>query len=202
MQQVIAERLVNEGDLPGAVDHYRKALEIDPRLPGVHFELGEAILESSSANPPARAEAQKELEIAVKVDGDTSKTECEFGSIALSQSQLDQARAHYQRAYELNPNEAQAQMGLGKILMIEEKPQEAIRYLRLAVESDPLNGAAHYQLSQAYRRLQMADMANKEMQLFQEIKKTKAQIEELYRQMNRQRKTQTDEAPDNAPSGP
>src|ERR1700722_13049701 len=91
MQQVLAGRLVNEGDLPGAVDHYRKALEIDPRLPGVHFELGEAILESSSASPQARAEAQKELEVAVAVDGDSSKTECEFGSIALSQSELNQA---------------------------------------------------------------------------------------------------------------
>jgi tetratricopeptide (TPR) repeat protein len=202
MQQVIAERLVNEGDLQGAIDHYRKALQIDPRLPGVHFELGEAILESSSSSPQAQAEAQKELEVAVKVDGDTAKTECEFGSIALSQSQLEQARAHYQRAYELNPNEVQAQMGLGKILMIKEKPQEAIQYLRMAIESDPLNGAAHYQLSQAYKRLQMTDMAQKEMHLFQEIKKTKSQIEELYRQMNRRSKPQTDEAPDNAPSGP
>jgi tetratricopeptide (TPR) repeat protein len=200
MQQVIAERLVNEGDLQGAVEHYRKALEIDPRLPGVHFELGEAILESSSSSPQAQAEAQKELEVAVAFDGDSSKTECEFGSIALSQSQLNQAFAHYQRAYELNPNEVQAQLGLGKILMIEEKPQAALKYLRMAVESDPLNGAAHYQLSQAYKHLQMTDMAQKEMHLFQEIKKTKTQIEELYRQMNRQRKPQTDEAPDRAPS--
>jgi tetratricopeptide (TPR) repeat protein len=200
MQQVIAERLVNEGDLRGAIDHYRKALQIDPRLPGVHFELGEAILVSSPSSPQARAEAQKELEIAVTIDGDTSKTECEFGSIALSQSQLDQAFAHYQRAYRLNPNEVQAQMGLGKILMIEEKPREAMQYLRMAVGSDPLNGAAHYQLAQAYKRLQMTDMAHKEMHLFHEIKKTKSQIEELYRQMNRQRKPQTDEGSDNAQS--
>ena len=82
MQQVVAERLINGGDLKGAIDHYRRALEIDPRLPGVHFELGEAILESSPSDAGTQAEAQKELEAAVAVDGDTAKTECEFGRIA------------------------------------------------------------------------------------------------------------------------
>ena len=194
MQQVIAERLVNAGDLKGAIDHYRKALQIDPRLPGVHFELGEAILQSAPGDAGTQAEAQKEFEVALNVDGDSARTECQLGSIALSQSQMDQAFAHYQRAYQINPNEVQAQMGLAKVLMVQEKPKEAIQYLRKAVESDPLNGAAHYQLGIAYRRLQMQDMARKELQLSQEIKKTKDQVEELYRQMNR--KPQADDVPE------
>jgi tetratricopeptide (TPR) repeat protein len=194
MQQVIAEHLVNAGDLKGAIDHYRKALQIDPRLPGVHFELGEAILQSAPGDTGTEVEAQKEFEVALNVDGDSARTECQLGSIALSQSQMDQALAHYQRAYQINPNEVQAQMGLAKVLMVQEKPKEAIQYLRKAVESDPLNGAAHYQLGIAYRRLQMQDMARKELQLSQEIKKTKDQVEELYRQMNR--KPQADDVPE------
>jgi tetratricopeptide (TPR) repeat protein len=193
MQQVIAERLVNVGDVKGAIDHYTKALQIDPRLPGVHFELGEAILQSAPGDAATQAEAQKEFEVSVTLEGDSAKTECQLGSIALSQSQMDQAFAHYQRAYQINSNEVQAQMGLAKVLMVQEKPQEAIQYLRMAVQSDPLNGAAHYQLGIAYRRLQMQDMARKELQLSQEIKKTKDQVEELYRQMNR--KSQADDVP-------
>jgi tetratricopeptide (TPR) repeat protein len=196
MQQVIAEHLVNGGDLQQAIEHYKKALQIDPRLHGVHFELGEAILQSSPFDAGAQAEAQKELDAAVTVDGDTAKTECEFGSIALSQSQLDQAFAHYQRAYQLDPNEIQAQMGLAKVLRMQEKWQEAVKYLRMAVQSDPLNGTAHYQLGTAYRRLQMDDMAQKEMILSQEIKKTKDQVEELYRQMNRRPTPGSDDAPE------
>ena len=194
MQQVIAERLVNAGDIKGAIDHYRKALQIDPRLPGVHFELGEAILQSAPGDAGTQAEAQKEFEVASNVDGDSAKTECQLGSIALSQSLMDQALAHFERAYQINPNEVQAQMGLAKVMMLQEKPQEAIEYLRKAVESDPLNGAAHYQLGIAYRRLQMTDAARKELQLSQEIKKTKDQVEELYRQMNR--KPQADDVPE------
>jgi tetratricopeptide (TPR) repeat protein len=185
MQQVIAERLVNEADLKGAIDHYRKALAIDSKLPGVHFELGEAILQSAPADSGAEDEAQKELEAAVMVDGDTAQTECEFASIALLRSQPERAVAHYKRAYELNPNEVQAHMGLAKLLM-PEKPQEAITYLRMAIQSDPLNGAAHYQLAQAFRRLQMEEMARKEMHLFEEIKAAKGRVEDLYHQMNRQ----------------
>jgi Tfp pilus assembly protein PilF len=196
MQQVIAEHLVNEGYLKGAIEHYKKALEIEPRLPGVHFELGEAILESSPVDAAMLSEAQKELEAAVTVDGDTAKTECEFGSIALSQSQMDQAFAHYRRAYELNPKEVQAQMGLGKLLMMQEKPQEAVQYLRMAVQSDPLNRAAHYQLGTAYRRLQMKELAQKELHLSQEIKQAKDRVEELYHEMNRRPRPQSDDVPD------
>ena len=202
MQQVIAERLVNEGDLKGAIEHYRKALQIDPHLPGVHFELGEAILSSSPGDAAARSEAQKELEAAVTVDGDTAKTECEFGSIALSQSQMDQAFAHYRRGYELDPHEVQAQMGLAKLLMMQEKSQEAVQYLRMAVVSDPLNRAAHYQLGTAYRRLQMKDLAQKEMHLSQEIKQAKDRVEELYREMNRRPKPQSEDVPDGGTIGP
>ncbi|HMJ23654.1 MAG TPA: tetratricopeptide repeat protein, partial [Terriglobales bacterium] len=43
MQQVIAQRLVNAGDLKGAIEHYKNALDINPRLPGVHYELAQAI---------------------------------------------------------------------------------------------------------------------------------------------------------------
>ncbi len=195
MQQVIAERLVNGGDLRGAIEHYRKALQFDPRLPGVHYELGEAILESSPVDPGAQGEAQKELETAVTVDGDSAKIECEFGSIALSQSQTDQALAHYRRAFQLNPGEVQAQMGLAKLLMMQEKPQEAAKYLRMAVQADPLNGAAHYQLGTAYRRLQMMDLAQKELHLSQEIKKAKDQVEDLYHQMNLPTKPQQQDGP-------
>jgi tetratricopeptide (TPR) repeat protein len=196
MQQVIAEHLVNGGDLPHAIEHYQKALQIDPRLHGVHFELGEAILQSSPFDAGTQAEAQKELEAAVTVDGDTAKTECEFGGIALSQTQLDQAFAHYQRAYQLDPSEVQAQMGLAKVLRMQEKWQEAVKYLRMAVRADPLNGTAHYQLGTAYRRLQMDDMAQKEMILSQEIKKTKDQVEELYKQMNRRPTPGSNDAPE------
>jgi tetratricopeptide (TPR) repeat protein len=196
MQQVIAERLVNAGDLQGAIEHYRKALEINPHLPGVRYELAEAILESSPNDAGAQAEAEEELKTAVKIEGQSARTECLFGRIAVLRSNLDGAYAHYHRAFTLNPGEVEAQLGLGRVLATMAKPQEAVKYLQMAVQSDPLNSEAHYRLASVCRRLQLKDEAEKEMRLFQEIKQTKASVRELYKQMNKKSKGQDDQIPD------
>jgi Tfp pilus assembly protein PilF len=183
MQQLIAEKLINAGDLKGAIEHYRKAIATDPHLPGMHFELAESILESSN-DAAAQAEAQQELEAAVKADGDSAKVECALGRIAMLQSNNDAAYKHYKQAYELNPNEVQAQLGLAAILVEQEKPQEALPYLRSAVQADPMNANAHYRLARVCRALNLTGEAQKETKLYQEIRDTKDRVAQLYRQMN------------------
>jgi tetratricopeptide (TPR) repeat protein len=196
MQQVIAERLINAGDVQGATDHFKKALEIDPRLSGVRYELAQAILESAKSDSAAQTEAARELETTIAMEGDSASLQCELGGIAMLRSEWEKARAHYTRAFSMDPGSTQAQLGLGRLLMTMEKPQEARKYLEMAVKSDPLNGAAHYRLASAYKRLQMLDDAQKEMHLFQEIKETKDQVRKLYRQMNSQYHAETEEMPD------
>lgn len=70
--------------------------------------------------------------------------------------------------------------------MTMEKPQEARRYLEMAVKADPLNETAHYRLAVAYKRLQMPEQAQKEARLFKEIKETKDHVRDLYQQMKSQ----------------
>ena len=193
MQLVIAERLVNDGDLKGAIDHYQKALEIDPQLPGVHFELGEATWQASPKDARAQAEAEKEFATAIKMDGDSPGVECELGAIAFLRSDLESAYAHYERAYALNHGDAGAQLGLGKVLMSTGKPQEAIKYLRMAAQSDPLDSETHYRLAMAYKALKMADESRHELQLFQEITEAKGRVRQLYRQMHKQSRTLDEE---------
>jgi Tfp pilus assembly protein PilF len=196
MQQAIAEHLVNAGDLPNAVAHYRRSLEIDPHLNGVHFELAEAILESDASNAGSQAEADRELEAGLKIDGDSAKAECLFGRIALLQDHTDKAFDRFQQALTLNPNEVEAQMGMARVLMTKEKPEDAIKYLAQAILADPLNAAAHYRLGVAYRRLKRTADAEKEMKLFQEIKQTNNQVRDFYRQMNKPSHTPTDDVPE------
>jgi tetratricopeptide (TPR) repeat protein len=193
MQQVIAEHSVNGGNLKGAIEHYRKALEIDPRLPGVRYELAQAILESSPGDSSAQAGAEKELATALATEGDSTKVECELGRIALLRSDLEGAHEHYRRAFALDPKDGSAQLGMGQVLMSLEKPQDARKYLEMAIQSDPLNGEARYRLALAYKRLEMPDQAQQQMHLFEEIKKTKDQVKVLYRQMNKETKPDNDE---------
>ncbi len=199
MQQVIAERLINDGDLKGAIEHYRKALEIDPRLPGVHYELGEAILQTSQTDAATQAAAEKEFQAAATLEGDTAQLECQLGRIAFLQSDMDRAYAHYKRAFEMDPNEVDAQLGMGQLLAVMGKPEEAVKYLRMAIQNDPLNAEAHYRLATNCRKLGLTAEAEKELKLFQEIKKTKDQVRELYRQMNKAPKEQDEQLPDDKP---
>jgi cytochrome c-type biogenesis protein CcmH/NrfG len=197
MQQVIAERDVNGDNLKGAIEHYRNALRIEPRLAGVHYELAEAILESAPNDADTQAEAEKELAAAVANDGDSAKVQCEYGRIAMLKAELDQAHEHYADAFQLGPEDTEAELGLGRVLMMMEKPQEAKKYLELAVKGDPLNATAHYRLAQAYKRLSMTSAAEKELHLFDEIKKSQEQVRQLYRQMNQRPNFSADESTEN-----
>jgi len=197
MQQLIAEKLINADDLKNAIIHFRQALAGNPRLPGTHFELAEALLEGSPDDPKARAEAAGELQKAISIDGDSSKIECELGRIAMLESNLADAETHYQHAYQLNPDDAQADLGLAELLTRQNKPDDAAKYLRMAVASDPLNPEAHYRLSQVDKQLHLDEEQKKEMQLFIDIRASKAKIQNLYQQMKPE-----DAAPDQKTSPP
>ena len=115
-------------------------------MPALHFELAQAILESEKSNPAMQDQAEKELKAAVAADGDSARVECEFGAIAILRSDLDQAYAHYSRAFAMNPGSTQAQLGLGQVLMTMEKPQEAREYLEMTVKSGTVNNAPNDRL--------------------------------------------------------
>jgi tetratricopeptide (TPR) repeat protein len=123
------------------------------------------------------------LKAAAEVDGDNAKIETQLGRIAMLQSDLAQALAHYQHALALDPSDTQAQMGLADFYRQQEKPEESAKYLRKIVESDPLNAEAHYKLSQADRQLRLTDESKKEMQLFLQIRAAEDKVKQLYREM-------------------
>lgn len=195
MQQVIAEHLVNAGDLKDAAEHYRAALSLDPALPGAHFELAEAIVEAAPANPAAQAEGRKELEAALHQDGESSRLECELGRVAYLEGKFDIALAHYERAYDINPREIEAQMGIGRIFMDRNKPQQALPYLAQAVAQDPLNAEAHYHEARALKALHRTDEAAHEMQIFQTVRCAQDEVRQLYSQMNKRVQTPAGQLP-------
>jgi tetratricopeptide (TPR) repeat protein len=184
MQQLIAEHLVNAGDLKGAAEHYREALRIDPALPGAHFELAEAIVEAAPGDSDAQSQGRQELEAALRQDGESARLECELGRVAYLHGDFDVALAHYERAYAINPREIEAQMGVGRILLTENKPQQAVRYLNEAVAEDPLNAEAHYHDARALKALHRDADAQREMQAFQTVRHAQGKVRELYMQMN------------------
>lgn len=183
MQQAVAERLINLGNLQGAITHFRSALAIAPELSTLHFELGEALLQGSPADSSVQSDAEKEFEAAMKLGGDTPAIECEFGGIAFFRNDLKQAYAHYARALTMDPHSAEADSGMGRVLMREQKPGEAVKFLRAAVAANSFSLQDRYQLAIAYRDLQLSDQSKKEFQAYQDIRRAKQQSEKLLDQI-------------------
>lgn len=182
MHQLLAQHLVNEGDAKAAVEQYREALRVDPRLPGVHFELGEALLQVSAAEP-GQQEAQKEFEAALALNPEDVKSECRLGDLLSLHGDQRAALDHYTHAVMVDPNEPEAQAGLGKVLLALSQPEQALAHLLDAERLDPLNAGIHYRLSQTYRVLGRMPEAEKEVARFQELRKAEDRLHSAYSQV-------------------
>jgi tetratricopeptide (TPR) repeat protein len=202
MQEVVAERLVEAGNLPAAADHYRAALAKDPYLPGAHFELAEAILEANPNDATAQADTQKELDAALRVDGESARLECEMGHVAFLEGNLDAALAHYEHARQMMPGNEEALLGAARILMRQEKAADAVPLLRQAAEADPLNGEAHYRYAMALKATGHVDEAQEQIGIYQTIRKARDRVAHVYEEMNRRMKAPQDEEPDAGTSQP
>jgi Flp pilus assembly protein TadD len=81
---------------------------------------------------------------------------------------------------------------MGKSLADENQPEEALKYLRMAVQTDPMNASAHYRLARVCHDLHLDEEAQKETKLFQEIRQAKDRVAQLYREMNRRPEPEDD----------
>lgn len=184
MEELIAERLINQGELADAIQHYRAAIALSPTLPGAHFELAEALLQGNEQNPQAQQAALDELTKAVQTDGDSAKIECELGSIEMLQQKPQAAFASYKRAFALNPDNAQADAGVADGYRLEGNSAEAAKFYRLAIQNDPMDPEPHYKLALLDRNLHKPAEEKAEMKLFLDLRKTQDSVRALYREMN------------------
>ena len=176
MQQALAERSVRDGDLKEAVEHYLRAVAMDPGLSGAHYELAATILGLSSSNAQGQDAASRELKLSLRVDGERANTESMLGRIALLRGDRKGAFEYFQRAIALDPRDEEADMGLAKLLIHEGKLQEATKYLRDIAGSNPLNAEAHYQLGMLYRDAGKSRDAQRELSQYNKCEELKGQF--------------------------
>jgi cytochrome c-type biogenesis protein CcmH/NrfG len=191
MHELIAEEMMRQGNDEAAITHYREALKIDDRIPGLHFALGEVL--SSASSPADKEQAEKEYKAALSQNPFDEKSECRLGRIALSRPDLKEAFTRYSRALELQPDDPDANLGLGKILLSMNQPQKAQMLLEKAVRLDPSDSVAHYHLGTLYRQMGRTDDARRELAEFQRLKLMKEQLKEVYKGMRLQTKTEQEE---------
>jgi tetratricopeptide (TPR) repeat protein len=179
MHQLMAEFLINRGDAHAVVIQYCQALAREPKLRGVHYELGEAILEDSR-QPPALEAAEKEFRAALAENPADARAEYRLGTVCLLQRDYRTAIQHYSRALQLQPDNAYAQAELGAAWIKLGEPEKALEPLLAATRLDALYPAAHYRLGTLYRQLGREAEACRELEAFEKLEESRKQIDEVY----------------------
>jgi tetratricopeptide (TPR) repeat protein len=169
-----AEALESQGKWEDAAAEYRKIIELNPQLPGMHFRLGRLIL-SKPATPTTAADAKEEFEQELKLDPKNAGAEYVLGELAREAQSLDEAILHFSRATKADASFSDAFLSLGVAYLAVGKFSEAIGPLETYVKQEPRNPAGHYQLVLAYMRVGRREDAEREVEL---QKKTAALLEE------------------------
>lgn len=182
MYRILAQAQESQDDFVGAIAQYRKALELNPTLPGLHFELAQAIL-AKSTDEPSRQEAEKELQQALVEDPGDANSQYMLGEIAWLRANPQEALKHYAQAVRLQPDFVEARVALGKALTNLGRADEAFQQLSEAIRLDPQNEVAHYRLAQAYRKLGRTQDAASEMATFKKLQDSHQPVRSLFQQV-------------------
>ncbi len=188
MHEAAAQALANRNDFAGAIAQYRKALEIDPQLPQVHFELGIAIM-SRAQTPEALAAAEHEFSTCLQLDPTNAHSEYMLGEIASLRSKPEEALHRYIQALHFEPNFVKAHIAAGKALTKLGRPKNAIAQLLEAVRLDPRSQDAHYRLAHLYRQLGRPEDARREEKTFQKLRDQQKSVSALFQQVEGQSST-------------
>jgi tetratricopeptide (TPR) repeat protein len=169
VHELSAESMEVQGKLDEAAAEYKKIIEMDPTLPGIHYRLGRVLL--SKPNPPADVlqDAKWNFQQELKIDPQNAGAEGVLGELARQAEQWPDAIDHFTRATKLDSGFAEAYLGLGSALLAEKRFPEAVPPLEVAVKLQPENPSAHYNLAVALSRSGRKEDADREFAIHRKM---------------------------------
>jgi tetratricopeptide (TPR) repeat protein len=179
--QAMAHEMQRDRDLTGTIANLRKALALDPALPGIHFELAEAL--HASDDPQIRAEAEQQYRLAVEANPSDPKAAARLGDIEVEKGDPDAAATHYRKALQLQSGFEEAAIGLANVYSEKGDQAEAISLLKEVEVADPTNALAHFRLSTIYRKLNMPADVAREVDLYRKYKDEREKLRKIYEDM-------------------
>ncbi|CCV15042.1 adenylate/guanylate cyclase domain-containing protein [Mesorhizobium sp. STM 4661] len=129
-----------EDDNRKAYEMFERAVALDPQYALAHANLVNAslALHGSAATPPEVLDAAfATASHALELDPQESSCHRVLALIWLYRRDYDAAEYHYRRALELNPNDADRLMGLGYLLALRGKLEEALGWMQEAMRLNP-----------------------------------------------------------------
>jgi tetratricopeptide (TPR) repeat protein len=152
----------------GAIVQLKKAVDMAPQRPGVHYQLGDAYM-SQAQWESAAEQFQAEL----NVDPANCTARWKLGSVVLSNNgSPEDALKHIEKALSMCPGMTNARVDRARALVKLNRTAEAATDLEAAVKADPSEPSTHFLLSKVYRTLGRAQEAQAEMQTFSKLEES------------------------------
>jgi tetratricopeptide (TPR) repeat protein len=158
-----------EGKWEPAQLEYEGILQKDPNARGIHFLLGRVLLSRPDAGPDAPARAKQEFLKELQIDPSNADAAYILGELARRDENWDEAISRFSQAAKLNPNFAEAQLGLGSCFVTVKKYEDAIPPLRAAEQLMPRNPEVHHALATALARSGHKEEADKEFAIHRSL---------------------------------
>jgi tetratricopeptide (TPR) repeat protein len=167
VHELNAEALELQGKWDEAATEYRKILDMNPLLPGIHARLGRALLSRPQPSAEVVDQAKRNFEQELDIDPRNAVAEYVLGQLA-QDNDLSAAINHYTRATKIDTGFGEAYLGLGTSLVSAKRFTEAIPPLESYEKLAPDSPSGHYQLALAYAGAGRKEDANREAGLQRE----------------------------------
>ena len=170
-RQMLGESHAASGNREAAEKDFRAALALRPDLRGVHFALGELYLGSGDYE-----NAEREFRQEVQLAPGSAPAAFKLGVVLMNRGEVRGGITELQRANALQPDMPETLVELGKATAASGEVAVAEKLFRRVLELEQatsLAESAHFQLAQLYRKLGRLPDSDREMKLFQEIRKSR-----------------------------
>jgi tetratricopeptide (TPR) repeat protein len=192
VHELSAEALEAQGKWDEAIVEYRKILEINQLVPGIHARMGRALLSKGHPTPEVIEEVKKNFEAELEIDPNNASAEYVLGELARDASDLPGAIRHLSRATKIDAGFSDAYLGLGTALVSAKRFPEAIPPLETYEKLAPDSPTGHFQLALAYAGMGRKDDANREAALQRQSAEA---LEQVKRRVNLGLQQPTNQAP-------
>jgi tetratricopeptide (TPR) repeat protein len=169
-QFTLGRALYSVGDSASAVKAFRAAHRIKPDDPKALFFLATTL--ESAGDAEAALSAYRDL---VALQPQAAEGHLGSGVLLVKRGGDDTEKGvqELRLAVRIDPDLYEAQVALGRVLLMQKLVEESIEHLQRAAQLAPTNPEPHYQLALAYRRLGLNDKAVEETTIVKRIHATR-----------------------------
>lgn len=167
---LIGESKLQANDFVGALEEFKKALEINPQLLSLNSYYGTALANTGDI-PGAEAAFRKELAL----DANDYVANFQLGKLLQQDGNNGGSRRSFERALRQRPNAAATRYQLALLDLEEGQAERARATLEILISENPRDVSLHISLATAYYRLKRKEDGNKQRAIVLKLNAEKQQ---------------------------